>query len=88
MQRRLEGKVALVTGGGVRLGRAIAEGLGREGATVAVHYHASSEGADAAVAAIRASGARAEVFQADLSRTDSVRPLVENVERALGPVTR
>lgn len=87
MQRRLEGRVALVTGGGVRLGRALAEGLGREGAAVAVHYHASREGADAAVAAIRAAGARAEAFQADLSRTGSLRPLVEDVERALGPLS-
>jgi pteridine reductase len=87
MGRRLEGKVALVTGGGVRLGRALAEGLGREGAAVAVHYHASREGAEAAAAIIRDAGSRAELFQADLSRGERIRPLVEEVERTLGPVS-
>lgn len=87
MARRLEGKVALVTGGGVRLGRALAEGLGREGAAVAVHFHASREGADAAVAHIQAEGSRARAFQADLSQGDAIRPLVEAVERDLGSVS-
>ncbi len=87
MERKLAGKVALVTGGGVRLGRALAEGLGRAGADVAVHYHGSRAGAEEAVAAIRATGSRAHAFQADLTRTETLAPLVEQVERELGPLS-
>jgi len=84
MERPLKGKVALVTGGGVRLGRAIAEGLGRSGAHVAVHFHGSGEGARAVVEAVRASGGRAEAFQADLSDGAQLEALVARVEAALG----
>lgn len=84
--RPLAGKVALVTGAGQRLGRALAEGLGQLGADVAVHYSASKGGADEAAARIRVDGNRAEVFQADLTRDDALEPLVSSVERTLGPI--
>lgn len=86
MERPLEEQVVLVTGAGVRLGRAIAETLGRAGARVALHYHHSEQGAKEALAAVRADGNRAEVFQADLSDASRVEPLVEAVEQALGPI--
>ena len=76
----------LVTGAGVRLGRAIAEGLGRAGASIAAHYHASAEGAEAAVTALRAGGARAEAFQADLADPAQAEALAELIERTLGPI--
>ena len=41
MERSLQGRVAVVTGAGVRLGRAIAEGLGARGARLVVHCHQS-----------------------------------------------
>ena len=47
---------ALVTGGGKRLGAAMALYLGRRGYDVAVHYHASSDAADDVVAQIKATG--------------------------------
>ena len=59
--------VALVTGGARRIGRAIALELGRAGWDVAVHYRASAGEAQETVAALRAGGARAESFAADLS---------------------
>jgi NAD(P)-dependent dehydrogenase (short-subunit alcohol dehydrogenase family) len=86
MTRPLEGKVVLVTGGGVRLGRAIAEGVGRLGASVAVHYSGSRAGANDAVQAISRDGNRAQAFQADLTREESVLALVEAVESGLGPI--
>jgi pteridine reductase len=87
VERPLEGKVALVTGGGVRLGRAIAEGLGRAGASVAVHYHQSREGADQAVQAIQADGNRACALRADLGQSAQAEALAAQAERALGPVS-
>jgi pteridine reductase len=78
--------VVLVTGAGVRLGRAIAEGLGRAGASIAAHYHASGGGADELVGALRAQGVRAEKFQADLSQPREAEDLVARVEADLGPL--
>jgi pteridine reductase len=87
VERPLEGRVALVTGGGIRLGRAIAEGLGQAGASVAVHYHQSRTGADEAVQAIQADGNRACAIQADLGQTPQAEALAAEAERALGPVS-
>jgi pteridine reductase len=86
VERPLAGKLVLVTGAGVRLGRAIAEGLAGAGASVAAHYHASAKGAEEVVGALRAAGVRAEKFQADLSQPAEPEALVERVERALGPI--
>jgi pteridine reductase len=86
VEKPLEGKLVLVTGAGVRLGRAIAEGMGRAGASVAAHYHASAAGAESLVSALRAAGARADAFQADLSDPGATEALVERTERALGPI--
>ncbi|MCK4602993.1 MAG: SDR family oxidoreductase [Phycisphaerae bacterium] len=63
----LNGKTALVTGAGRRLGRAAALALARAGADVAVHYGRSAEQAAAVAEEIRAIGRRAEVFRADLA---------------------
>lgn len=84
--RRLDGKVALVTGGGVRLGRALSEGLGRASADVAVHFHGSEAGAREVVAALTREGRRARAFQADLTEVEAAQALVAQVEASLGPV--
>ena len=62
----LKGKVALVTGGARRVGRAIALALGRAGADVTVHFNRSAGEAEATADEIRALGARADTVQADL----------------------
>src|SRR5688500_6029189 len=63
----LQGKVALVTGAGRRVGRAIADALSRAGTRTAIHYNESRTGADELCAEIRARGGEAEVFRADLT---------------------
>lgn len=80
----LTGRVALVTGGGIRVGRALAEALGARGATVAVHYSTSESGARDTIRTIERAGGTARVFQADLSGADAPRALVDAVARDLG----
>ena len=84
MDRPLQGKSALVTGAGVRVGRAIAVGLGRAGADVALHYRSSREGADEAAREIEAGGSRAAVVSGDLALPDDCRRVVREAIAALG----
>lgn len=85
-ERPLSGRVALITGAGVRLGRGIALGVARLGADVALHCHASSAGARELAQLVRVDGGRAEVFEADLSASHAAERLVADVEAALGPL--
>ena len=80
----LAGKVALVTGAGKRLGRAVALRLAQEGADVAVHYHSSAKDAQTAVREIEASGRRGVAVQADLGRVDEIRRLVDEAGKHFG----
>jgi pteridine reductase len=80
----LRGKVALVTGAGRRLGRAMALALSERGMTVAIHHHASSEGARALELEIASHGRRAARFAADLTNADAARRLPEQVAGTLG----
>jgi 3-oxoacyl-[acyl-carrier protein] reductase len=78
--RPLAGKVALVTGASRGIGRAIAERLGRDGATVVVTYVGNAGAAEQVAAAIRGEGAAgAEAMQLDLRDTASVRALFDAV---------
>ncbi len=77
-------RIALVTGGGVRVGQAIAVALARHGFAVAVHYNASATGADETVARIASAGGQARTFQADLSRAEAPAALVADVLAAYG----
>lgn len=86
MQRPLEGKVALVTGGGVRVGRALALATAQLGCHVAVHYNGSEKAAAEVVQLIEADGNKAFAVKADLTSKGFAEPLVECVEKALGPV--
>ncbi len=79
-------RTALVTGGGQRIGRALALALAEDGFAVAVHYHRSRTEAEAVVAKIRDGGGRAIALAADLADEPAVRGLIAEVERAFGPL--
>lgn len=80
----LAGRVALVTGAARRVGRALAEALGRGGARVVVHYGASDAEAEFVVRAIRAAGGEAEALQADLTDAAAAAPLVDEAIARFG----
>ena len=78
--------VALVTGGGQRLGRAIAEALAGAGFAVAIHCHNSVAAAQAVAEGIRAKRGKSCVLQADLADEAAVGRLIPDAAAALGPV--
>ena len=81
-------KRALVTGAGARLGKAMAQALGDDGWSVAVHYRGARTGAEATAETIRASGSVAELVQADLADEGQTATLVRAAQEALGgPLT-
>jgi 3-oxoacyl-[acyl-carrier protein] reductase len=80
----LEGKTAIVTGGGRDIGRACAIRLAAEGANVAINYFASSTGAEAAVEEIRAKGGKAFALQGDLNTVEGVEGLVSRAVETFG----
>jgi 3-oxoacyl-[acyl-carrier protein] reductase len=84
MDLGLHGRVALVTGGGRDVGRAIARSLAAEGATVAVNYNRSKAEASEAVAEIAASGGRAKAYGADITDLDAVRTMIDGIINDFG----
>jgi pteridine reductase len=80
----LRGRVALVTGAGKRLGRAIALRLADEGADIAAHYGKSEAEAKEVVAEIAKRGRRAATFQANLANVSEITALISNVGKEFG----
>ena len=82
----LAGKVVLITGSSTGIGAAAARAFGREGARVAVHYHASEAPAREVAADIARSGGTGEIFRADLMQPDEPARLVSAVQRNYGGI--
>ena len=80
----LAGRVALVTGAGRRVGRALAVALGARGMHVIVHYNASSAGAEETVRLVVGAGGSAEAMGADLGNTQEAERLVDRALAARG----
>jgi len=78
---------ALVTGGGARIGKAMALYLAGRGYDVAVHYASSADGANAVVSEIEAMGRKAVALQADLLDEDATQALVGRAVAAIGTLT-
>jgi 3-oxoacyl-[acyl-carrier protein] reductase len=81
---KLKGKVALVTGGGTGMGRAICLKLASEGSDVVVNYSKSRRQAEEVAAGAQGLGVRALAVQADVSRDAEARRLVEEAVTRLG----
>jgi pteridine reductase len=77
----IHNKVALVTGGAQRVGKAIALALAQAGASVAITYHASADQARATVAEIEQSGERAAAYACDQREAASIEQLFFNLRR-------
>ena len=80
-------KTALVTGAGLRLGRAMAIALAGRGYAVAVHYNRSEAPAKEVASIIAAQGGKAATLCADLSKEEETATLVARACAALGPLT-
>jgi pteridine reductase len=78
--------VALVTGGAVRIGRAISSALAEDGYRLVIHYNSSSGPADELVHEIRSAGGEAVAIGADLAESGEVRRLAEEAAAAFGGI--
>jgi NAD(P)-dependent dehydrogenase (short-subunit alcohol dehydrogenase family) len=86
MNGRLDGQVALVTGGGRGIGRAIGAALAAAGGRVGLAARLGAELAEA-VAEAEAAGGAARAWTLEVTDLDAVAEVVEQVEAALGPIT-
>jgi len=82
----VEGRVALVTGGGRGIGRAIAVRLAEGGARVAISYRSNDASARETAEMVRAAGAECEIFKGDVASQEDVETLMKGVGEAFGPV--
>ncbi|MBB3770158.1 NAD(P)-dependent dehydrogenase (short-subunit alcohol dehydrogenase family) [Angulomicrobium tetraedrale] len=82
---KLDGRIALVTGGAVGIGRGIATRLAQEGCDVAI-LDLDLAGAEETAAMVRAAGRRALVRGVDVADADAVAAAVEEIKTALGPI--
>lgn len=82
----LSGKVAIVTGGAVRLGRALALALAAQQVRVVVHYHSSADAAQATVQQIRSMGSDAMALQADLLDLSRIQDMIKRAGDHFGQI--
>jgi NAD(P)-dependent dehydrogenase (short-subunit alcohol dehydrogenase family) len=84
--KRLEGKIALVTGAGSGIGRAIAILFAYEGAKIGVNVHQNVPGGEETVSDIMQKGGEAVLLQADVSNSGDVRSMMERLCKRFGGI--
>ena len=82
--KKLEGKVAVVTGASKGIGAGIAKHLAVEGASVVVNYASSKEGADLVVSEIKKEGGKAVAVQGDVAKKKDIERLFAETKKAFG----
>ena len=82
--KKLEGKIAVVTGASKGIGAAIAKHLAAEGAAVVVNYSSSKEGADRVVDEITSAGGKAIAVQANVAKKAEIEHLFSETQKAFG----
>jgi 3-oxoacyl-[acyl-carrier protein] reductase len=82
----VKGRVALVTGGGRGIGRAIATRLAEEGTKVAIFYRSDDAAAEETANLVRGTGAECELFKGDVATPEDVKALVKGIGDVFGPV--
>jgi 3-oxoacyl-[acyl-carrier protein] reductase len=81
-----DGRVALVTGGGRGIGRAVAVRLANEGAHVAISYRSNDTAAEEVAERVRTAGAKCEIFKGDVASPEDVDALFKGVGEVFGQV--
>ena len=81
-----EGRVAIVTGGGRGIGRAIVGRLAQEGANVAISYRSNDAAAEETAQKVREVGTQCELFKGDVASPEDVQALFKGVSDAFGRV--
>ena len=82
----MEGRVALVTGSGRGIGRAIAVKLAEEGARVAISYRSNDAAAEETAELVRRAGVECGTFRGDVALAGDVEALMKGINEVLGPV--
>ncbi|WP_019914955.1 SDR family oxidoreductase [Paenibacillus sp. HW567] len=86
MSQALQGKVAIVTGSSRGIGRAVAERLAEEGASVIINYSSSPKQAEEVVQGIKAKGGTAAAIQADISKPVQIEQLFKDTKALFGKI--
>ncbi len=82
----IQGKVALITGGAIRVGKAIALALADKRVNIAISYNTSKKEALATLKKIESFGVKAKVIQTDVSKSKDVKRLVQTVVKEFGTI--
>jgi 3-oxoacyl-[acyl-carrier protein] reductase len=81
---KLDGRVAIITGGGTGMGRAISELFAREGARVIVNYNESRDAAEEVASGIESRGGQAMAWKADVANDEQARTMMAQAESRWG----
>ena len=81
-----KGKVALITGASRGIGRVIAIELAKNGANIAINYNSNLKSAKETQKLVNESGVKSEIIKADVSKEKSIKLLIKQTEKKLGPI--